>query len=303
MPTPSSSFLDKLALVLMSTNFKNTNQKHAYHILPTSAWPILTAVFVFLWLLPQTFYLHSVPFHYVDRGFLLHVGFLSLFITVLCWFVSIVKESTEGFHTEKVQFGLQAAMLLFIASEVMFFFAFFWSFFHFSLTPATTLGAVWPAVGTQVLSPWGLPLCNTILLLSSGVTVTLAHARIMQGDQKQFVYWLLGTIILGFTFLACQAYEYKEGVDFSWRDNDYGSIFFITTGFHGLHVTVGTLFLLFCLVRQLIALNAPTSALSASRLATDHLFGFEAAAWYWHFVDVVWLFLFVTIYWWGGSTI
>jgi len=205
----------------------------------------------------------------------------------------------------------------------MFFFAFFWAFFHFSLVPSIAIGSIWPPTGTQVLNVWGLPLVNTLLLLTSGVTITIAHAYILRNNNDGFFWYLFLTVILGVTFLFCQAYEYKYGVKFSWRDNIYGSIFFITTGFHGLHVTIGTLFLAFCWFRHLLTTMLPLYAkegeftgvvrfleanfsYNASKgsywaMTPNFHFGFEAAAWYWHFVDVVWLFLFLTIYWWGGA--
>jgi heme/copper-type cytochrome/quinol oxidase subunit 3 len=264
----------------------------------------------------------ELPFD-LPRSDIMHASFLGLYTTAMAWFLSIVKESSQGFHTIKVQHGLRMGMLLFILSEVMLFFAFFWAFFHYSLIPATQIGAVWPPYGTQELDVWGLPLVNTLLLLSSGVTITIAHAYILRDNTDGFAWYLFLTIVLGVTFLYCQAYEYRYGVKFSWRENIFGSIFFITTGFHGMHVTVGTLFLLFCWMRHYLTSalledikeNVNVSAILRNILhflgyrpskarkwafLPAHHFGFEAAAWYWHFVDVVWLFLFISIYWWGG---
>lgn len=298
------------------------SQKHPFHILGPSQYPFLTGIFLFIWLVPQVFYMHGLAFPLSEsmRGPLMHVGFLALFVTVMRWFYAVLKESSLGYHTKKVQKGLRLGMLLFIASEVMFFFAFFWGFFHYSLVPSTETGNVWPPFGTQELDAWGLPLVNTLLLLTSGVTITAAHAYIIKNNSGYFAMNLGLTVLLGVVFLLCQAYEYKYGVKFSWRDNVYGSIFFITTGFHGLHVTIGTAFLAFCLVRHVLATIVPANAASALPVihllmpfgytpkagfrwafTPDHHFGFEAAAWYWHFVDVVWLFLFLTVYWWGGK--
>jgi len=296
------------------------SQKHPFHILGPSAFPIVTGLLLFCWIAPQTFYLHDLQLPILSsfHSDIIHISFLALFITVMSWFLSVLKESSQGFHTQKVQHGLRFAMLLFIASEVMFFFAFFWSFFHFSLVPSVEIGNVWPPFGTQELDVWGLPLVNTLLLLTSGVTITIAHAYIIKNNADGFFWYLFLTVLLGVSFLFCQAYEYKYGVKFSWRDNIYGSIFFITTGFHGLHVTIGTLFLAFCWARHFLATILPTekSSAFANLLAAfgwsaeasprwaftpGHHFGFEAAAWYWHFVDVVWLFLFITVYWWGGK--
>jgi len=294
--------------------------KHPFHILRPSTFPFLTGLFLFSWLVPQTFYMHGLPLPLLNtlRPDFIHLSFIGLFLTIMTWFCFIVKESSQGFHTRKVQKGLRLGMLLFIVSEVMFFFAFFWAFFHFSLVPSIAIGNIWPPFGTQELSPWGLPLVNTLLLLASGVTITIAHAYIVKDNNDGFFWYLFLTISLGVTFLYCQAYEYKYGVKFSWRDNIYGSIFFITTGFHGLHVTIGTLFLAFCWMRHYLATVLPEEMASGRReesfkfgyrhisgcrwaFTPSHHFGFEAAAWYWHFVDVVWLFLFLTIYWWGGK--
>jgi cytochrome c oxidase subunit 3 len=301
---------------------KFVSQKHPFHILDASPYPLLVSLFLFSWLVPQTLYLHGASLGGIPRADLIHGSLLGLYVTAMSWFLSILKESSQGFHTRRVQYGLRLGMVLFIISEVMLFFAFFWAFFHFSLVPSVNIGAVWPPSGAQEISPWGLPLVNTLLLLASGVTITIAHAYLVRNNVDGFFWYLLLTILLGVTFLYCQAYEYKYGIKFSWRENIYGSIFFATTGLHGLHVTIGTLFLLFCWMRHMLTTILPME-LKAGRgralnalltpfgyvaekgrfwaMTPDHHFGFEAAAWYWHFVDVVWLFLFVTIYWWGGK--
>jgi heme/copper-type cytochrome/quinol oxidase subunit 3 len=300
------------------------SQKHAFHILDASPYPFLVSFFLLFLLIPTTLYMHTLELPFaLPRADLMHLSFFGLYLTAMSWFISIIKESSQGFHTSKVQHGLRMGMLLFILSEVMLFFAFFWGFFHFSLVPAVTVGSIWPPEGTQHLNVWGLPLVNTLLLLTSGLTITIAHAYILRSNADGFAWYLFLTILLGVTFLFCQAYEYKYGVKFSWRENIYGSIFFITTGFHGMHVTIGTLFLTFCWVRHFLAttlpadmrkgIASPTVVVTAMALnyhpskgrvwafqPRQH-FGFEAAAWYWHFVDVVWLFLFLTIYWWGGA--
>jgi cytochrome c oxidase subunit 3 len=180
-------------------------------------------------------------------------------------------------------------MILFIVSEVMFFFAFFWAFFHSSLAPTIEIGSVWPPLGIEVLNPWDIPLLNTLILLLSGVTVTWAHHSIVAGERKQAIISLTLTVSLGIIFTIFQALEYIEA-NFTISDSVYGSTFYMATGFHGFHVLIGTIFLSVCLLR-----------LFYKHFTRQHHFGFEAAAWYWHFVDVVWLFLFITIYWWGGS--
>lgn len=290
------------------------SQKHPFHILGPSAFPFLTGMLLFCWLASQVFYLHDLelPIFNTIHSDIIHLSFTLLFITVMRWFLFVLKESSQGFHTQKVQQGLRFGMLLFIASEVMFFFAFFWAFFHFSLVPSVEVGNIWPPFGTQELDVWGLPLVNTLLLLTSGATITAAHAYLINKNADGFFWYLFLTILLGISFLFCQAYEYKYGVKFSWRDNVYGSIFFLTTGFHGFHVTVGTIFLAFCWARHLLSnVAGAKNFLKTIGFTTDdsarwsfqpsHHFGFEAAAWYWHFVDVVWLFLFITVYWWGGK--
>ena len=180
-------------------------------------------------------------------------------------------------------------MLLFLLSEVMFFLAFFWAFCHSSLAPTIEIGAVWPPKGIEALSPWEIPFLNTLILLSSGAAVTWAHHAILAGSREQALYGLLATIILAVVFTGFQAMEYIEA-PFTISDGIYGSTFYLATGFHGLHVIIGTIFLIICCIREYLG-----------HFTAKHHFGFEAAAWYWHFVDVVWLFLFVSIYWWGGN--
>ena len=176
-------------------------------------------------------------------------------------------------------------MMLFIASEVMFFVAFFWAFFASALFP---VGGVWPPEEIITFEVFDLPLMNTLVLLLSGCTVTWAHHALLNDNRKDFMIGLFLTIILGLFFTGLQAVEYSHAA-FSFTDGIYPSVFFMATGFHGFHVIVGTIFLIVCFFRGYLGHFTP-----------DQHFGFEAAAWYWHFVDVVWLFLFVAIYWWGG---
>ena len=205
------------------------------------------------------------------------------------WWRDIIRESTyQGHHTTTVQAGLKSGMVLFIVSEIMFFLAFFWAFFHSSLAPTIEIGAVWPPKGIDVLNPWEIPFLNTVILLTSGATVTWAHHAILAGQKTQGMVSLAATIILAAIFTGFQVIEYIEA-PFTITDGIYGSTFFMATGFLGFHVFIGTIFLFICLLR-----------LNANQFSTHQHFGFEAAAWYWHFVDVVWLFLFVAIYWWGG---
>lgn len=323
----------------LSKTFFQTKEKHHFHLVDNSQLPIITAFASMLLVLNIVFYLHpsDVPsLRFLDNMMFQAAWFI--FSTVLfSWFITVVIESGQGHHTITVRQGLRYGMILFIVSEIMFFFAFFWAFFHVSLSPSIAIGGVWPPKSIQALDVWGLPLVNTILLLSSGVTITLAHRAILQSTNyswfDKFDKHLLVTIILGVTFLYCQGIEYKYGITFRWKENIYGSTFFVTTGFHGLHVTIGTIFLLFCLLRSIITasrfwgeskifmnlmcrffqitnphqekklvkeIKATQNYLSKYALTKDQHLGFEAAAWYWHFVDVVWIFLFITIYWWGS---
>jgi cytochrome c oxidase subunit 3 len=210
------------------------------------------------------------------------------------WWSNTIREAHQGYHTPVVQLHLRYGMILFIASEVMFFLAWFWAYFDASLFPsaAEAVGGQWPPKGLHVLDPWGYPLLNTLILLCSGTTVTWAHHSLIHGDREGLKLGLLLTVLLGLLFTSIQAYEYAQAPFFfkqSAGGNIYGSTFFMATGFHGFHVIVGTIFLTVCLIR----------AWKGDFTPRQH-FGFEAAAWYWHFVDVVWLFLFVSIYVWGG---
>jgi cytochrome c oxidase subunit III len=226
-------------------------------------------------------------------GALLYVeiGFAGLVIVAALWWRDVISEGRNGHdHTEEVRHGLRMGMLLFITSEVMFFFAFFWAYFN-AWFPSISFVAspVWPPADVVPLATWHLPFLNTLILLTSGVTVTYAHHAISLGDNKRGAAGILLTVILGAMFTACQAYEYAHA-SFGFKDGIYSSTFYLATGFHGFHVLVGTIFLAVCYFR----------AVKGHFTADGHI-GFEAAAWYWHFVDVVWLFLFATIYWWGSS--
>jgi cytochrome c oxidase subunit 3 len=225
------------------------------------------------------------------------IGLLIVLYTMFSWWSDTIKEAHEGHHTRVVSLHLRYGMIMFIASEVMFFVAWFWAFFDASLFPnevhqyARTefTGGVWPPKGVEVLDPFHLPLYNTIILLLSGTTVTWAHHALLHGDRKGLVNGLVVTVGLGILFTFVQAYEYMHA-PFAFKESIYGATFFMATGFHGFHVIIGTIFLLVCLFRSIRGDFTPK----------QH-FGFEAAAWYWHFVDVVWLFLFTSIYIWASS--
>ena len=218
------------------------------------------------------------------------VSFCILVFYLFRWFSDIIVESTfEGYHTGKVQQGIRFGMCLFIVSEIMFFFSFFWGFFHCSLAPAVAIGYSWPPLNIVTLDPWGLPLWNTIILLSSGITITCCHKAILAGERSTTINSLIATVGYGVIFTFVQMYEYNIA-PFSMNDSVFGSLFFMLTGFHGIHVFVGTLMLIVCLYRQI----------NYHFIRRQHV-GLECSIWYWHFVDVVWLFLFVVIYIWGGN--
>ena len=213
---------------------------------------------------------------------------VSLVILVsFLWWKDLRRESMLGYHTHKLEASLRVAFALFILSEVFFFVSFFWAFYDAALSPTVELGLSWPPKGIAPLSTYSVPLLNTVILLSRGVTVTWAHHAIMNNFFNKSVFSLVLTVLLGVYFLMMQWLEYNEA-QFSIADGVYGRTFFMATGFHGLHVTIGTIFLFYTLLMLL-----------SSKLLFNHHFSFEAAAWYWHFVDVVWLILFISIYWWG----
>jgi cytochrome c oxidase subunit 3 len=256
-----------------------------FHLVDPSPWPLLASLSAFNLTVGGVLYMHSYKF----GGSILLIGFISLVLSSFLWWRDVIRESTfRGKHTKAVQNGLKNGMLLFIVSEVMFFFAFFWAFFACSLSPALSVGCIWPPTGIDVLNPWEIPLLNTGILLLSGATCTLAHYTILLGNRNKSLTSLGLTIFLGFLFSLLQLLEYYEA-NFNISDGIYGSVFFMTTGFHGFHVLIGSIFLGVCLIRLL-----------KNHFTREHHVGFELAAWYWHFVDVVWLGLFVSLYWWGG---
>lgn len=261
-------------------------QRHPFHLVDPSPWPFISSLIAFSCAVGLVMFMHA----YKGGDFLFLNSFFALLTIMFVWWRDVIRESNfEGHHTGIVQRGLRYGVILFIISEVLFFFAFFWAFFHSSLTPTVEIGSIWPPKGINVLTPWEIPFLNTIILLLSGCTVTWTHHAIVANLRTQAIVGLTLTIILATIFTSLQAFEYNMA-DFRLSDGIYGSTFYMATGFHGFHVFIGTIFLLVCLIR-----------LTKYQLTQQHHFGFEAAAWYWHFVDVVWLFLFVSIYWWGGS--
>lgn len=261
-------------------------EQHPFHILAASALPFFTSLFTFDMLFFTVKYFHYGLNKYVT--FHLTFSITGLIITLTIWFLSIIKESNEGHHTKKVRWNLLHGMMLFIVSEVMLFFSIFWAFFHSSLSPSVAIYCVWPPLGIETINPWYLPFLNTIVLLSSGVSLTYAHSCLVLGEYKLTSRGLIITLIYGVFFSIVQLFEYINA-PFSINDGIYGSVFFLSTGFHGLHVIIGSIMLLVNLIRNGFR----------NLLPTQHV-GFTSAAWYWHFVDVVWLFLFLSIYWWGS---
>nr|YP_009442876.1 cytochrome c oxidase subunit III [Typhlatya miravetensis]SCN12524.1 cytochrome c oxidase subunit 3 [Typhlatya miravetensis] len=259
------------------------HKHHTYHLVDMSPWPLTGSISAMMITtgLVKWFHQHDIS--------LLMLGLLATLLTMIQWWRDITREGTyQGLHTKRVVTGLQWGMILFITSEVLFFFSFFWAFFHSSLSPTVEVGACWPPTGIQPFNPFQIPLLNTAILLASGATVTWAHHALMESNHSQALQSLTFTVILGLYFTALQAMEYYEA-PFTIADSVYGSTFFVATGFHGLHVIIGSSFLSVCLYRMYMC-----------HFSAKHHFGFEAAAWYWHFVDVVWLFLYISIYWWGS---
>nr|YP_010240833.1 cytochrome c oxidase subunit III [Calohilara tibetensis]QTG40241.1 cytochrome c oxidase subunit 3 [Calohilara tibetensis] len=261
----------------------STHSNHPFHLVDYSPWPLTGAIGAMTTVSGLIKW-----FHQYDMSLLMLGTFITI-LTMYQWWRDISREGTfQGLHTMLVSKGLRWGMILFIISEVFFFISFFWAFFHSSLSPAIELGSMWPPAGIIPFNPFQIPLLNTAILLSSGVTVTWAHHSLMEGNHSQTTQGLFFTVLLGIYFSILQGYEYMEA-PFTIADSVYGASFFMATGFHGFHVLIGTTFLLVCLIRHL-----------NNHFSKTHHFGFEAAAWYWHFVDIVWLFLYVTIYWWGG---
>jgi cytochrome c oxidase subunit 3 len=282
--------------------------KHDYHLVDPSPWPFVGSVGAFVLAIGFVVLVRGLVFDtsswahfFLGEGqpWLLVLGFLIVAWTMVGWWGDVIKESRQGDHTPVVDLGLRYGMILFIVSEVMFFAAWFWMFFELALFHDVRAGAswdgtaigvdfagweTWPPPGVETFDPFHLPLINTLILLLSGTTVTWAHHALQHGDRKGAKLGLALTVGLGVLFTCVQAYEYTHAY-FDFSGNLYGATFFMATGFHGAHVIIGTIFLAICLAR-----------LMAGQFTAKKHFGFEAAAWYWHFVDVVWLFLFVFIY-------
>jgi len=258
------------------------HKNHPFHLVDQRPWPLLGSIRIF------SIIIGLIKWFHLHENNLIILRIITNLIIIYQWWRDVVREGTfQGLHTLKVTLGLRWGIILFITSEVFFFLAFFWAFFHARLSPRIELGLNWPPKEIQPFNPLEIPLLNTIILLSSGITISWSHHSIIENNYYQALQRLALTVLLGFYFTLLQGFEYVEA-PFTIADRVYGSTFFITTGLHGLHVIVGSTFLIICLIR-----------LYLNHFSSNHHFGFEAAAWYWHFVDVVWLFLYISIYWWG----
>ncbi|WP_374620984.1 cytochrome c oxidase subunit 3 [Devosia sp.] len=264
---------------------------HDYHLVNPSPWPFVGSVSAFVLAVGAILW-----FHEILPVWVMLIGLVGVLYTMFAWWSDVVREAQGGDHTPVVQMHHRYGMILFIASEVMFFVAWFWAYFDgfFNYDAAeqyarlAATGAHWPPTGVELFNPFHLPLFNTLILLTSGTTVTWAHHALLHNDKKGLVWGLVITVLLGMLFTGVQALEYSEA-GFQYTGNLYGASFFMATGFHGFHVLIGTIFLIVTLIRA-----------QSNQLTPKHHLGFEFAAWYWHFVDVVWLFLFASIYVWGS---
>nr|YP_010716460.1 cytochrome c oxidase subunit III [Gotra octocincta]WDQ40356.1 cytochrome c oxidase subunit 3 [Gotra octocincta] len=265
----------------MNKSLLNLNYNHPYHLVTQSPWPILTSINLMIMLIGAIKWFNEFNYN------LILIGFMTLNLCSSQWWRDVIRESTfQGFHTLKVSKLMRMGMILFICSEIFFFLSFFWAYFHMSLSPSIEIGSMWPPILIQPFNPYNIPLLNTIILLSSGVSITWSHYSILNSNLKESLISMNLTILLGVYFTSLQYMEYNEA-SFCISDSVYGSTFFMITGFHGLHVIIGTIFIIVTMMR-----------LKKFHFSCHHHFGFEASSWYWHFVDVVWLFVYISIYWW-----
>nr|YP_010743023.1 cytochrome c oxidase subunit III [Anagonalia emeiensis]WEU75304.1 cytochrome c oxidase subunit III [Anagonalia emeiensis] len=255
---------------------------HPFHLVNNSPWPINSSIGVMTMTTGMVMWFHKTNLS------LFIMGFIIIIVTMIQWWRDITRESTfQGLHTKKVMMSMKLGMIMFIISEILFFSSFFWTFFHSSLSPTMEIGLNWPPSGIKTFDPMNIPMLNTMILLSSGITLTWTHNAIINKNFNQMIQSTLLTIMLGMYFSMLQLYEYNES-SLCISDSIYGSIFFMSTGFHGIHVIIGTIFIIISLTRMINL-----------HFSSYHHVGFESSAWYWHFVDVVWLFLYISVYWWG----
>lgn len=256
---------------------------HPYHLVTVSPWPLLISISILLSGIGLVGYIHG------GSSMTLRMGILGILSIAWLWWRDCIREGTYlGDHTSEVQKGLFMGLIVFIISEILVFVFIFWTYLHSSLSPSVELGLEWPPKGIMAINAFGLPLLNTVILLVSGATVTYSHHGLIHGDRKTSIIGLLLTLLLGLIFTMIQGYEYIAA-PFTITDSVYGSAFYLGTGAHGLHVMAGSIFLLISLIRII-----------SYSLTSSHHLGYESAVLYWHLVDVVWLFLFVIMYYWGS---
>jgi len=284
--------------MVINKNFVKLDKKtykyinHPYQIVENSPWPFVVGMCAFMYMTLNAIFLSYGCHTFYSIGLfknLYHFSFITLVLGVSLWWYDMINESViQGAYTQRVQLNISIGMMLFILSEVMFFFGFFWSYFHFSLNPSDAIQGNWPPVSVESIFAYGLPLINTVILLSSGITLTWSHFALFKNNKTESVIGLILTIILGLIFTKIQFIEFYLA-KFTIADSAYGSVFYMLTGLHGFHVIIGTIFLCVALYRMV------TNLFNKTRFS-----GFELSIWYWHFVDVVWLFVFTGIYCWGN---
>jgi len=269
----------------MSNITRSYFQDHPFHLVSPSPWPIYTSL-ALLSLATSS----ALSMHNYYNGYIINIiSLIAVIFSMSFWFRDIIAEGTYlGNHTMAVQKGLNLGIILFIVSEALFFLAIFWAFFHSALTPTVELGAQWPPIGINPVNPFELPLLNTVILLSSAATITYAHHSLIFGERIGALYGSIVTGALAGIFTVFQAIEYNVS-SFTISDGAFGSSFFFGTGFHGFHVIIGTVFLLVALWR-----------IYEYQLTDHHHVGFEGGIGYWHFVDIVWLLLYISVYYWGS---
>jgi len=270
---------------IMTNEIRSTFQGHPFHLVSPSPWPILTCVSLLTLTSTGVAFMHN----FQGAVNILHLAFIALTTTMAFWFRDVISEGTFlGNHTLAVQKGLNMGIVLFIVSEALFFVAVFWAYFHSALSPTVELGAQWPPMGIEAINAFELPLLNTVLLLASGITITYAHHSIIQGNRGGALYGAVFTLVLAGVFTLFQGVEYAVS-SFTISDGTFGSVFYFGTGFHGFHVIIGTIFL-----------GVGFWRLLAYHLTENHHLGLEGGILYWHFVDIVWLVLYLSVYYWGS---
>ena len=243
----------------------------SYHIVDHSPWPLYFSICLITLIL-------GLPL----------IPFITLILITFFWFRDIIRESKQGFHTIVVQKGLRLSFIIFLITEIMLFFSFFWSYFHSSLSPSVAVGLIWPPLGIEAIQYTSIPLLGSFLLLSSGFFVTLSHHAFLASQKYIALIHGFITVIFGSLFALLQLTEYSFGT-FTISDSVFGSVFYMTTGLHGIHVIVGIIFLVISYIR-----------IWFDHLTLEHHLGFEFAIFYYHLVDIIWLFVFITFYWWGS---